>query len=142
MTRLSKEEYREAVGLLKKYNYNCLNIINMRADIIGINIPQNDGMPRAPYNISDTVYKKYIELEENENLQKSLKEYKIVIQALELVDKDSKYIFEEFFQKGKMKWDIMSKKGMSARTFERRKRELIYAVHKEIKKSGENLAKF
>ena len=24
--RLSKEEYREAVGILKRFNYNCLNI--------------------------------------------------------------------------------------------------------------------
>ena len=141
MERLSKEEYREAVGVLKRYNYNCLNIINMRADIIGITVPQNDGMPRAPYNISDTVYKKYIELEENEDLQKSIKEYKIVSQALELVSQDCKYIFQKFFQEGKSKWGIIDS-GISLRTFERRKRDLIYAVHKEIKKSGGNLAEF
>ena len=46
--------------------------------------------------IGDTTLKKVIQLEENIELQKSIKEYKAVVQALELVNNDSKYIFEEF----------------------------------------------
>ena len=34
MGRLSKEEYREAKGCLKRYNYNCINIINIQRDIL------------------------------------------------------------------------------------------------------------
>lgn len=139
--RLSKEEYREAVGILKRFNYNCLNINNIRTDIMTIGVPSNDGMPKAPYNVSDTVYNQYIRLQEDENLQKSLREYKIVIQALELVNNDSKYIFEQLYVKSKTKWEILDS-GMSERTYFRRKKELIYAVHKELKKVGSNLAVF
>lgn len=133
MTRLPKEDYKNAVGILKRYNYNCINILNIRADITSISPPSNDGMPKAPYTISDSVFNQYIRLQEDQELQKSLREYKAVVQALELVSKDSKYIFEELYQKSKTKWEIMAS-GMSERTYKRRKSELIYAVDKEIKK--------
>lgn len=141
MTRLSKEDYRDAVGILKRYNYNCINILNIQADIMSLSIPNNDGMPKATYNISDPVYEQYIKLQEDKALQKSLKEYKAVIQALEIVSKDSKYIFKQIYEKNKTKWEVIYE-GMSERTFERRKRELVYAVHKEIKKVGGKLAEF
>ena len=131
--RLSKEDYNRAVGCLKRYNYNCINIINIRADIISISVPENDGMPKAPYSISDSVYNQYIKLQEDKELQKSLKEYKAVMQALQLVNKDSKYIFEQLYVKNKTKWEIVET-GMSERTFVRRKSELVLAVDKELKK--------
>ena len=90
-------------------------------------------MPKAPYTISDSVYNQYIRLQEDVELQKALKQYKIVRLALELVSKDTKEIFEMFYVQGKTKWEIIQT-GMSERTFERRKNELIYAVYKEIKK--------
>ena len=128
--RLEKEDYNKAVGILKRYNYNCLNIINTRADIMSLSVGINDGMPKAKYTISDNVCNKLIELEEDEELQRSIKEYKIVRQALELVNEDSKYIFEELYQKGKSKWSIIDS-GMSERTYGRRKKDLIYAIHNE-----------
>ena len=131
--KLSKEDYNRAVGYLKRYNYNCINIINIRADIMSISTPQNSGMPKPPYSISDTVYNQYIKLQENKELQKSLKEYKTVMQALELVSKDSKNVFEQLYVKNKTKWEIIET-GMSERTFVRRKSELIMAVDKELKK--------
>lgn len=103
MSRLSKEDYRKAVGILKRYNYNCINILNIRADIMSISIPEHNGMPKAPYSISDTVYNQLVQLQENEALQKSLLEYKIVVQVLELTDKITKEIFEEQFQKRRRK---------------------------------------
>ena len=90
--RLSKEDYREAIGVLKRYNYNCLNIINEREDIMGISSQVSDGMPRAPYSISDTVFNQYVQLQENVSLQKSLKEIRVVNQAILLVKKDSNRI--------------------------------------------------
>ena len=131
--KLSREDYNRAVGYLKRYNYNCINIINIRADIMSISTPQNDGMPKPPYSISDTVYNQYIKLQEDEELQKSLKEYKVVTQALELISKDSKYIFEQLYIKNKTKWEVIET-GMSERTFVRRKSELVLAVDKELKK--------
>ena len=131
--RLPKEDYNRAVGLLKRYNYNCIKILNIRADIMSVSAVNMDGMPKAPYRISDTVYNQYILLQEDKELQKALKEYKAVTLALELVNKDSKYIFEEVYSKGRSKWDVVSD-GMSERTFGRRKKELIYAVDKEFKK--------
>lgn len=132
--RIPKEEYNKAVGCLKRYNYNCINIINVQSDILSLSIAQNDGLPKAPYSVGNSVLNKVIQLEENEELQKSIKEYKIVNQALELVDKDSKYIFEEEFRKDRYKWDIIEELNISEETYKRRKRDLIYAVDKEINK--------
>ena len=131
--RLSNEEYKEASLCLKRYNYNCIKIMNISADIMSIGSPVLDGMPKAPYSVSDRTLKAVIELQEDEQLQKCIKEYKAVVQAIELVNKDSKYIFEEFYIKSKPKWEIINS-GISERTFVRRKGDLIYAVHKELKK--------
>lgn len=136
--RIAKEEYNKAVGCLKRYNYNCLNIINIRADIMNISIPNTDGMPKAPYNISDSVYNQYIKLQEDKELQKSLKEYKAVVQALQLLDDISKDIFEEEYIKLNKKWTVIRKLHISESTYERRKRQLIYNTYKEIKKLTEN----
>lgn len=140
--RLSREEYKKAVGCLKRYNYNCLNIINIRADIMNISAPNTDGMPKVPYNISDSVYNQYIKLQEDKELQKSLKEYKAVIQALELVDEISKQIFNEEYIKSKRKYDIIDTLHISERTYERKKSHLIHTTYKELKKIGGKLAEF
>lgn len=137
--RISKEEYNKAKGCLKRYNYNCINILNIRADIMSIGSQKNDGLPKAPYKISDNVLNSVIRLQEDEHLQRSIKEYKAVLQALELTNKDCKYIFESYYRKGMSKWEIIEK-GMSERTFERRNQELIYAVYDELKKIGGKLA--
>lgn len=134
MSRLSKEDYREAVGCLKRYNYNCINIMNIQSDILSLSVAPMDGMPKAPYAVSNSVLNKVIKMEENESLQKSIREYKAVIQALQLVGDDSKLIFEKEYRESKYKWDVIDILSKSEETYKRRKRELIYAVHKEIKK--------
>lgn len=136
--RLDKKEYKQAVGCLLRYNYNCMNIINIRADIMGVSIPENDGMPKAPYSISDSVYNQYIRLQEDKELQRSLKEYKAVMLTLELVDEIAKGIFEEEFRKSNKKWQVINELHISESTYERRKKRLIYTVHKELKKLTEN----
>lgn len=138
---LSKEEYREAKGCLKRYNYNCVKILNIRADIMDLGAQNLDGMPKPKNNVSDRVLESVIKLQEDEVLQEAIKEYKAVVQAIQLVNKDSKYIFEEMYIKSKSKWEIIDS-GMSERTYERRNKDLIYAVHKEIKKIGGKLAEF
>lgn len=45
--KLSKEEYKEAKGCLKRYNYNCIKIINIKSDIMSIGSPVIDGLPKA-----------------------------------------------------------------------------------------------
>ena len=134
MSRLSKEDYREAVGCLKRYNYNCINIMNIQSDILSLSVAPVDGMPRAPYSVSDTVLNKVIRMEENESLQKSIREYKAVVQALQLVGDESRLIFEKEYRESKYKWDVIDLLSKSEETYKRRKRDLIYAVHKEIKK--------
>jgi hypothetical protein len=131
--RLPKEEYKKAEGCLKRYNYNCMTIINIRADIMSLGAMNLDGMPKAKYSNADSVVNSVIELQENEELQLAIKEYKAVVQAYQLVKEDSKYIFEEFYKKGTSKWDIISS-GMSERTFCRRKKDLIFAVNNELKR--------
>lgn len=131
--RIDKDDYNKAVGCLKRYNYNCINIINIRADIMNIGSPSMSGLPKAPYTVSDSVFNSVIKLQEDKELQRSIKEYKAVVQALELVNSDSKYIFEELYIKSKTKWQIIET-GMSERTYFRRKNELILAVDKELKK--------
>lgn len=139
--KLSKEEYREAKGFLKRYNYNCVKILNIRADIMDLGAQNLDGLPKPKNNVSDRVLESVIKLQEDEALQVAIKEYKAVVQAIQLVNKDSKYIFEEMYIKSKSKWEIIDS-GMSERTYERRNKDLIYAVHKEIKKIGGKLAEF
>lgn len=131
--RLSKEDYKKAEGCLRRYNYNCITIMNIRADIMSVGAPSTDGMPKAPYSISDSVYNQYIKLQEDKELQRALKEYKAVRQALELVNTDCKEIFENYYQKQRTKWEIIDKTGLSERTFLRRKKDLIYTVEKELK---------
>lgn len=72
-------------------------------DIMSIESPSIDGLPKAPYKISDNVLNSVIQLQENEQLQKSIREYKIVIQVLQLVDNITKEIFEEEYQKRRRK---------------------------------------
>ena len=136
MKRLSNEDYKEAVGILERYNYNCLNIVIIPKDIIGIKSTANDGQPKAPYSISDPVFNTILELEDNELLKKSLREYKIVERSKTLLnDKDIDYIFENLFRLKRNKWDIINELHTSEETYKRRKRALIYAVHNEIIKS-------
>ena len=132
--RLDTESYKKAEGCLRRYNYNCITIMNIRADIMTVGTPNADGMPKAPYNISDSVYNQYIKLQEDRELQKSLKEYKAVRQALELLNKDCKDIFECYYLRNKTKWETMAIIGLSERSFVRKKGSLVYAVHMELKK--------
>ncbi len=133
--RLSREEYKKAEGYLKRYNYNCINILNIRNDIMTLSAVNIDGLPKAPYSISDSVFNSVIQLQENRELNRSIHEYKIVVQALQLVSEDSKVIFEELYQKSKNKWYIINDiLHTSEETYKRRKRDLIYTVDKEIKK--------
>ena len=140
--RLSKEDYNNAVGCLKRYDYNCINIINIKTDIYSIETANSDGQPKPKYNKTDTVLNKIIQVEENEAIQKAIREYKAVRNALLLVNKDCEYIFKKIFREQKSKWEVMNEINISERTFERRKKELIYGVHKELKKIGGKLAKF
>ena len=80
--RLSKEEYRQAEGCLKRYNYNRVTILNIKADIISVGAINYDGMPKAKYNISDSVANSIIQLQENKDLQTALKECSAVEKAL------------------------------------------------------------
>ena len=132
--RLSREDYRKAEGCLRRSNYNCRTVINLRADAMSVGVPSYDGMPKAPYSISDSVFNQYVKLQEDKELQKALKEYKAVRLAYELVNSDCKEIFNTYYQQQKTKWETMDKLGLSERTFLRRKKDLIYAVDKEIKK--------
>ena len=131
--RLSKEDYKEAVDILKRYNYNCLNILLIQNDIISLSATNYDGQPHALNNIVDETLNKVIRLEENKELKKSRYEYNIVEKVKKLISPDAVYIFEELYVKCKNKWDIIES-GISERTYSRRKSELIYAVHKELKK--------
>ena len=131
--RLSKEEYKRAENCLRRYNYNRVTILNIKADIMSIGAVNYDGMPKAKYNISDSVSNSIIQLQENKYLQMALKECRAVEQALLLVNKDSKYIFDQLYVKSKSKWDIIES-GISERTYFRRKRDLVFAVNKELNK--------
>ena len=100
MERLSKEEYNRAKGCLQRYNYNRINIINIQSDILSLSVSANDGLPKAPYSVGDTVLKKVIQLEEDTDLRVYINEYKAVSQSLVLInDKITNEIFEEEYQK-------------------------------------------
>ena len=131
--KLSKEEYREAKGCLKRYNYNCVKILNIRADIMDLGAQNLDGLPKPKNNVSDRVLESVIKLQEDEALQVAIKEYKAVVQAIQLVDEDEKKIFETIYILSKSKWELINN-GMSERTYFRKKTKLITQVSKELKK--------
>lgn len=74
-------------------------MMNIKYDIMSLSSLVLDGMPKAPYKISDSVLNSLIRIQENEELQKCIREYKIVVQALQLVDSITKEIFKEEYQK-------------------------------------------
>ena len=127
--RLNKEDYNRAVGILKRYNYNCINILTINNNIINIGATNYDGLPHAKNNIVDTTLNKVIQLEENKDLRRSIEEYKIVKKVLSLVSQDAKTIFEEEFEKTKSKWEVIRILNTSEETYKRRKRELIYTTY-------------
>lgn len=131
--RLENQEYRQAVNCLKRYNYNCIKIMSIREDIISVNGMNMDGMPKPKYSKSDMVLNSVIQLQEDEDLKKTIKEVKAVQMALQLVDEDCKNIFEKIYIQSKSKWELINN-GMSERTYFRKKTELITQVNKELKK--------
>ena len=131
--RLQNEEYKKAVSCLKRYNYNCIKIMSIREDIMSISGLNIDGMPKAKYTKSDMVLNSVIQLQEDEELKRAIKEVKAVQMALQLVSEDSKKIFETIYIKSKGKWELINN-GMSERTYFRKKTELITQVSKELKK--------
>lgn len=131
--RLENQEYRQAVNCLKRYNYNCIKITSIREDIMSISGLNMDGMPKPKYSKSDMVLNSVIQLQEDEDLKKAIKEVKAVQMALQLVDEDCKNIFEKIYIQSKSKWELINN-GMSERTYFRKKTELITQVNKELKK--------
>lgn len=131
--RIPKEEYNKAVNCLKRYNYNCIKIMDIRDNIISITGQNLDGMPKAKYNTSDMVINSVIQLQEDEELKIATKELKAVQLALQLVDEDCKNIFEKIYIQSQSKWQLINN-GMSERTYFRKKTELIMQVNKELKK--------
>ena len=131
--RLENQEYRQAVNCLKRYNYNCIKILSIREDIMSISGLNMDGMPKPKYSKSDMVLNSVIQLQEDEELKRAVKEVKAVQMALQLVDEDCKNIFEKIYIQSKSKWELINN-GMSERTYFRKKTELITQVNKELKK--------
>lgn len=131
--RLENQEYRQAVNCLKRYNYNCIKIMSIREDIMSISGLNMDGMPKTKYSKSDMVLNSVIQLQEDEELKRAVKEVKAVQMALQLVDEDCKNIFEKIYIQSKSKWELINN-GMSERTYFRKKTELITQVNKELKK--------
>lgn len=131
--RLENQEYRQAVNCLKRYNYNCIKIMSIREDIMSISGLNMDGMPKPKYSKSDIVLNSVIQLQEDEELKRAVKEVKAVQMALQLVDEDCKNIFEKIYIQSKSKWELINN-GMSERTYFRKKTELITQVNKELKK--------
>ena len=131
--RLENQEYRQAVNCLKRYNYNCIKIMSIREDIMSISGLNMDGMPKPKYSKSDMVLNSVIQLQEDEELKRAVKEVKAVQMALQLVDEECKNIFEKIYIQSKSKWELINN-GMSERTYFRKKTELITQVNKELKK--------
>lgn len=134
--RLENQEYRQAVNCLKRYNYNCIKIMSIREDIISVNGMNMDGMPKPKYSKSDMVLNSVIQLQEDEDLKKVIKEVKAVNQALMLISDEAKIVFEELYRKGTSKYEIINNiLHTSEETYKRRKRELIYTTYEEFFKS-------
>ena len=132
--RINRDDYKRAEGCLIYYNYNCATILSKKKDTTYLSAVNYDGMPKAPYNISDPVAKLVVQDSENENYQRAIKQYKAVELAKLLVNPDCLVIFERFYRNRESKWKIILEEGYSEETFKRRKKELIYKVYEELDK--------
>lgn len=135
--RIDKNEYRYAKRCLKRFNYNKLNILMRRTDLMSLSAVGIDGLPKGKNKISDIVGQTVVRIEEDKELNKSIKEYKAVLLAREIIDDDCKYILDHIYDMKDMnKWDVIysEERPMSQRTFERKHSSLIYAVKKQLKK--------
>lgn len=133
--RIDKNEYNYAKRCLKRFNFNKLNILMRRADITSLSAVKIDGLPKGKNNISDMVGMTAIRLEEDKELNKSLKEYKAVLLAREIIDEDSKYILDHIYDMKDMnKWDVISERPMSEGSYKRKHSNLIYEVLNQLKK--------
>lgn len=135
--RIDKNEYRYAKRCLKRFNYNKLNILMRRTDLMSLSAVGIDGLPKGKNKISDIVGQTVVRIEEDKELNKSIKEYKAVLLAREIIDDDCKYILDHIYDMKDMnKWDVVYSKErpMSQRTFERKHSCLIYEVEKQLKK--------
>lgn len=130
--RIPKEEYREVINLLKRYSYNCLNIIQRQNDILSLSV-SGGSEGRSKYSISDSTLNKVLRLEEDVALQRSIREFKLVKRVLYLVTKDAREIFDKLYIEQKTKWEIIEELHISEETYKRRKRELVYTTYKEMK---------
>lgn len=130
--RIPKEEYREVINVLKRYSYNCLNIIQRQTDILSLSV-SGGGEGGSKYNISDSTLNKVLRIEEDTDLQRSIKEFKAVKRVLYLVGKDVREVFNKLYIEQKTKWEIIEELHISEETYKRRKRELIYTAYKETK---------
>ena len=135
--RLDKDEYNYAKRCLKRFNYNKLNILMRRADLMSLSAVNIDGLLKGKNKVNDMVGQTVIRIEDDKELNKSIKEYKAVLLTREIVDDDSKYILDHIYDMQDMnKWDVVYSKErpMSQRTFERKHSRLIYEVEKQLKK--------
>lgn len=85
-------------------------------------------------NLQD--YNRAVELLKKYKSNDILFEKILVENALKHVSNNAKYVFDQIYLKEKNKYQIITSGKLSERTFERRKQELIYAVHHEIKKQS------
>ena len=84
-------------------------------------------------NKSDYDYAKQTLKRYDYNKLKENKEYQAVERAKLLLGIESRYIFEEEFRKKRNKWDVMEELSISEPTYKRRRKELIYTIHSELK---------
>lgn len=133
--RIDKNEYRYAKRCLKRFNYNKLNILMRRTDLMSLSAVGIDGLPKGKNKISDIVGQTVVRIEEDKELNKSIKEYKAVLLAREIIDDDCKYILDHIYDMKDMnKWDVVRERPMSEGTFKRKHSNLVYKVLEQIKK--------
>ena len=133
--RIDKNEYRYAKRCLKRFNYNKLNILMRRTDLMSLSAVGIDGLPKGKNKISDIVGQTVVRIEEDKELNKSIKEYKAVLLVREIIDDDCKYILDHIYDMKDMnKWDVVRERPMSEGTFKRKHSNLVYKVLEQIKK--------
>jgi len=126
--RISDEKFREAKGCLRRYAYNKLNIVTIRFDIMNITGINYDSNTAKTNRINSVVENSVIELEENKELKKSVREIKAIEMTKKIIDEETLFILEHLYDKKDMtKWEIIGN-GVSERSFYRKHKELILKI--------------
>lgn len=126
------ESYKRARNSLNNYLKNKEQYKIIEDEILGCKVPSYDGMPKPINKTSDMVFNQLVQLLKNDKLKKVAIETKAVELTVKQLNKDMLDLFNRIFISKENKIDTTIDTGLSERTYERKKKEIIGYVQENL----------